>query len=84
MAEQQFGGKVALVTGAASGIGRACARLFAERGASVIVSDVAAEGGEETGRQVEVAGGRAAFIKADVSDTREVEALAADGGYVAQ
>jgi len=75
MAEQHFGGKVALVTGAASGIGRACARLFAEGGASVIVSDVAAEGGEETVRLIEVAGGKAAFIKADVSDAREVEML---------
>lgn len=75
MAEQQFSGKVALVTGAASGIGRACARLFAEGGASVIVSDVAAEGGEETVRLVEEAGGKAAFIKADVSNAGEVEAL---------
>lgn len=75
MAEQQFGDKVALVTGAASGIGRACARQFAGGGASVIVSDVAAEGGEETVRLIKEAGGKAAFIKADVSDTREVEAL---------
>ena len=57
MAEQHFGAKVALVTGAASGIGRACARLFAEQGASVIVSDVAAKGGEETVRLIEAAGG---------------------------
>jgi NAD(P)-dependent dehydrogenase (short-subunit alcohol dehydrogenase family) len=76
MPEQQFSGKVALVTGAASGIGRACARLFAERRASVIVSDVAPEGGEETVRLIEEAGGKAAFIKADVSVAREVEALA--------
>jgi NAD(P)-dependent dehydrogenase (short-subunit alcohol dehydrogenase family) len=75
MTEQHFSGKVALVTGAASGIGRACARLFAERGASVIVSDVAAEGGEETVRLIEEAGGKAAFFKANVSNAREVEAL---------
>jgi NAD(P)-dependent dehydrogenase (short-subunit alcohol dehydrogenase family) len=80
MAEQQFSGKVALVTGAASGIGRACAQLFAERGAPVIVSDVAAEGGEETVRLIEEAGGEAAFIRADVSEAREVEALV--GGSV--
>src|SRR5215213_2371508 len=75
MAEQHFSDKVALVTGAASGIGRACARLFAEQGASVIVSDVAAEGGEEMARLIQEAGGKAAFIRADVSDAKEVEAL---------
>src|SRR5215218_7839821 len=75
MAEQRFGGKVALVTGAASGIGRACAQLFAEQGASVIVSDIAAEGTEETVRLIEEEGGTAAFIRADVSDAKEVEAL---------
>jgi NAD(P)-dependent dehydrogenase (short-subunit alcohol dehydrogenase family) len=79
MAEQHFSGKVALVTGAASGIGRACARLFAEQGASVIVSDVAAEGGEETVRLIEEAGRKAAFIRADVSDAKEVEALVGEG-----
>jgi NAD(P)-dependent dehydrogenase (short-subunit alcohol dehydrogenase family) len=65
MAEQQrFTGKVALVTGAASSIGRACARLFAKEGASVIVSDVAAEGGEETVRLIEKDGGEASFVEA--------------------
>ena len=75
MADQRFGSKVALVSGAASGIGRACAQQFAEQGASVMVSDVTAEGGEETVRLIEEAGGKAAFIRADVSDAKEVEAL---------
>jgi NAD(P)-dependent dehydrogenase (short-subunit alcohol dehydrogenase family) len=47
MVEQRFSGKVALVTGGASGIGRACAQLFAKEGASVVVCDVAVEGGEQ-------------------------------------
>ena len=46
MTEQRFSGKVALVTGGASGIGRACAQLFAKEGASVVVSDVTLEGGQ--------------------------------------
>ena len=53
MADQRFSGKVALVTGAASGIGRATVLLFAREGASVVVSNVAVEGGEETVSLVE-------------------------------
>jgi NAD(P)-dependent dehydrogenase (short-subunit alcohol dehydrogenase family) len=75
MEEQRFGGKVALVTGGASGIGRACARLFAKEGASVVVSDVALEGGQETVRLIEEDGGQASFVEADVSKAAEVEAL---------
>jgi NAD(P)-dependent dehydrogenase (short-subunit alcohol dehydrogenase family) len=75
MAEQQFSGKVALVTGGASGIGRACAQLFAREGASVVVSDVALEGGQETMRLIEEDGGEASFVEADVSKAAEVEAL---------
>jgi NAD(P)-dependent dehydrogenase (short-subunit alcohol dehydrogenase family) len=75
MADQRFSGKVALVTGAASGIGRATVLLFAREGASVVVSNVAVEGGEETVSLVEGEGGRATFVKADVSDAAEVEAL---------
>ena len=75
MTEQQFSGKVALVTGGASGIGRASAQLFAKEGASVVVSDVAVEGGEETVRLIEEDGGEASFVEADVSKAAQVEAL---------
>jgi NAD(P)-dependent dehydrogenase (short-subunit alcohol dehydrogenase family) len=76
MAEQQrFSSKVALVTGGASGIGRACAQLFAKEGASVVVSDVAVEGGEQTVRLIEEDGGEASFVEADVSKAAQVEAL---------
>jgi NAD(P)-dependent dehydrogenase (short-subunit alcohol dehydrogenase family) len=70
-------GKVALVTGASSGIGRATALAFAREGAKVVVADVTVEGGEETVAQVKKAGGEAIFIKTDVSKAVEVEALVA-------
>jgi NAD(P)-dependent dehydrogenase (short-subunit alcohol dehydrogenase family) len=68
-------GKVALVTGAGSGIGRASALTFAREGAKVIVSDVVVEGGEETVRMIKQAGGEALFVKTDVAKAVEVEAL---------
>ena len=68
-------GKVALVTGAASGIGRASALAFAREGASVVVADLNVEGGQETVRLIRAAGGQAIFAQADVSAAPEVEAL---------
>ena len=68
-------GKVALVTGGGSGIGQATALIFAREGAKVVVADITVEGGEETVRQIQAAGGDATFVKTDVSQAAEVEAL---------
>ena len=72
-----FTGKVALVTGASSGIGRASALAFAREGTKVAVADVSVEGGEETVGLVKKARGDALFVKADVAKASEVEALVA-------
>ena len=70
-----MGGKVALVTGGASGIGRATAVAFASQGAAVAVADVADKGGAEMAQTIAATGGRAIFAKTDVSQAVEVEAL---------
>src|SRR3954463_277249 len=72
-----FEGKVALVTGAGTGIGRASARLFAAAGAAVVVADVADEAGAETVSLIEGEGGRARFVHCDVTDAGQVDALVA-------
>jgi NAD(P)-dependent dehydrogenase (short-subunit alcohol dehydrogenase family) len=68
-------GKVALVTGAAMGIGRASAEIFAREGAAVVVADIDDDGGRETVALIEAAGGQAAFVHADVSAKADVEAM---------
>jgi NAD(P)-dependent dehydrogenase (short-subunit alcohol dehydrogenase family) len=71
----QFTRKVALITGAGSGIGRATALAFAREGAFVVVSDAAIAGGEETVRLIEAAAGEATFIATDVTKPDEVQQL---------
>jgi NAD(P)-dependent dehydrogenase (short-subunit alcohol dehydrogenase family) len=64
---QEFGGKVAFVTGASSGIGRATALAFARAGADVVVVDVQGDGGHRTTEAVQELGRRALFVRCDVS-----------------
>ncbi len=66
-------GRVALVTGAGSGIGRAAAELFADEGAAVAVVDLRADAAEETTAKIVATGGRAVAIRANVADAAEVE-----------
>ena len=67
----RLAGKVAFITGAASGIGRATAVLFAHQGAQVVVADIAAAAGEET---AQLAGHGAIFVRTDVTDEASVQA----------
>ncbi len=67
-------GKVALVTGSGSGIGRQSALAFGREGAKVVVADVVVDGGQETVKMIKAAGGDAAFVKCDVSKAADVEA----------
>ena len=69
----RFQGKVALVTGAASGFGEAIARRFAAEGARVVVADVNEGAGKAVAAAIESAGGEALFARTDVSDSEEVK-----------
>ena len=70
--------KIALITGAAAGIGRATALKFASEGAKVVASDVNVKAGEETVEMIKKAGGEAIFVRSDVSQSSDVKALVAE------
>jgi len=78
----ELAGKVAVVTGAGQGIGKALARGLAEAGAAVVVSDVIAENAAAVARQIVADGGRALGLRVDVSQRAQVEAMIA--GAVAE
>jgi NAD(P)-dependent dehydrogenase (short-subunit alcohol dehydrogenase family) len=70
-----FDGKVAIVTGAANGIGQATAAAFASRGASVLLADIDVERGEAVVARITDDGGTASFVRADVSNAADVKAM---------
>ena len=72
-----FAGRVGLITGAGSGIGRATARILAERGGAVVVADVNRVAAEETAAQIRAAGGRAEACACDVTRAEDVDAAVA-------
>jgi NAD(P)-dependent dehydrogenase (short-subunit alcohol dehydrogenase family) len=69
--------RVALVTGAASGIGKASARAFAAAGSTVVLADID-KGAADVAREIEDAGGRAAFVECDLADGEQIDALFAE------
>jgi NAD(P)-dependent dehydrogenase (short-subunit alcohol dehydrogenase family) len=75
MTERRFAGKVAFVTGAGSGIGRATARAFAAEGADLVLADIDAAGNEETAQIVAEHGGRVLAEKCDVTSSSDIKTL---------
>jgi NAD(P)-dependent dehydrogenase (short-subunit alcohol dehydrogenase family) len=73
----RFEGKVAVVTGAAQGIGAAYARGLAAEGAAIVVADLNEESGTTVAEEIEAGGGRAIFVRTDVSSAESAEAMAA-------
>jgi NAD(P)-dependent dehydrogenase (short-subunit alcohol dehydrogenase family) len=73
--DNALAGKVALVTGGGSGMGRASALEFAAQGARVLVADYAAEGGERTAAVIKDKGGEALFVQVDVTNEAQVQAM---------
>jgi NAD(P)-dependent dehydrogenase (short-subunit alcohol dehydrogenase family) len=71
---QRFTDKVAFLTGAGGGIGRAAALGFAREGASVVVADIDAQANDETARQIEAAGGQVVAVRCDVTRAENVQA----------
>src|SRR5262245_53194576 len=74
----RLAGKVAVITGAGAGIGRATAELFAEEGAAVVIAERDEATGRDASAAIQKAGGRALFVRTDVSDEASVERMAAE------
>src|SRR6266446_6096034 len=68
-------GKVAVITGAASGMGRATALRFAKEGAAVVVADLNSQGAETVVSEIAAAGGRAVFQRTDVTSERDIKSM---------
>lgn len=68
-----FAGKVALITGATSGIGQATAMAFAQAGAKVVIADISEQGIQETARMIEGAGGQVLAVRCDVTKAEDIK-----------
>ena len=75
---KRFDGRVALITGGGSGIGRATALRFAEEGSSVVVADINPTNGQETCRHIDSLGSGAIFVHADVTSSTDAEKMVAE------
>lgn len=71
----EIAGKVSVITGAGSGIGRACARSLAARGAAVVVADIDEGGGRDTVAAITAAGGRAEYVAVDVTRLEDLSTM---------
>lgn len=76
MADREFEGRVAIVTGAAMGIGKACAEALANGGASVVLADFNREAGTETAGIIEASGGKVLFVETDVTVMADMKRMA--------
>ena len=72
--DESFAGKVAFVTGAGTGIGRAAALAYAREGANVVLADISEQGNQETARMIEAAGSQATAVRCNVAGAEEVKA----------
>ena len=72
---ETLNGKVALVTGSASGIGRATALTFAREGAKLVIADMNEDGGQQTAHMITENGGEATFVRVDVTSASQIEAM---------